>query len=87
MIEQLEQEFPVQLGRYTVYGNVFDFAVLGGAGLFGITLELMADVKFNNCLMDTTSLLLIGYKTYYFWDTWWTTLDESEIVKAIIYAI
>jgi hypothetical protein len=87
IFDVLEQPFPIKLGLRTVYGNVYDFAILGGASILGIAIQLIADIKFDTCLMDIAQLTNVSYSTYYFWDTWWVTQDESEIVKAIIYAI
>lgn len=82
-----DETFPVHIGPFTVYGSIADFSILSASGLFGIAVDLAANYQFNLCLMDFARLIEMGYAAYYFWDGWWWSKDESEIVKAIIYAI
>jgi len=76
VFDQFEDPFPVQLGPYQVYGTVYSFVILGGASVVGMGVELMADWKFNTCLMDVSQLIQMSYAVYYFWDTWQLTGDE-----------
>lgn len=77
----------MRIGSYTIYGSIADFTILSASMFFGILVDLAANYEFNLCLTDFARLAEMGYAAYYFWDGWWWSRDESEIVKAIIYAI
>ena len=77
----------MRIGPYTIYGSIADFTILSASMFFGILVDLAANYEFNLCLTDFARLAEMGYAAYYFWDGWWWSRDESEIVKAIIYAI
>ena len=77
----------MRIGPYTIYGSIADFTILSASMFFGSIVDLAANYEFNLCLTDFARLAEMGYAAYYFWDGWWWSRDESEIVKAIIYAI
>ena len=77
----------VKIGNIMMYGDLNDFILIGASGLFGILVDMVANVKFNLCLMDLARLIEMTYAAYYFWSDWFEHSDGSEIVGAIIYMI